>query len=187
MGAITCTPGGSDDNCYVTEAQADGYFAEGLRTGVWEGWSGSDRQGALIQATAQIESTGGARASEHSPARVLFHGSPYATHEYDAETQKYVPAQALHFPRKQDVDPNGEPVIPQSIREAVCEQAYWLMERRDNPGLVDRERLQAEGVRRVSADGLSEEYGGRWRPDGIAPEAWRRVRPYLRSAFRTVE
>jgi hypothetical protein len=71
------------------------------------------------------------------------------------------------------------------VREAVCEQAYYLLFKRDNPDLLPREELQARGVRAVAVDGLSESYGAGRVPEGIAVAAWASLRPYVRRSWPT--
>ena len=175
--ALTCTPGGASDNSYVTLAQADAYYDDTLRSAAWEAFGDMTKSTALIQATADIERLGGAKADDLSPARALFVGSPYATTEDSGGT--IITSQALHFPRTSDVDANGAVFIPQALRDAVCEQALWLLEQDANPPLLDRAALQAAGITSVSVDGLSESYRATGVPRGIAPRAWMLVRQYI--------
>jgi len=165
MALIVCTPGGSTDNCYT------------LRAAIWDAIPADSRERALIQATNEIETLGGVKADDLSPARNLFAGSPYATTELSGSD--VVPSQALHFPRTSDVDANGDVFIPQAVRDAVCEQAYWLLEKQQKPDLVDRPGLRAQGVKSFSLDGHSETFGATGLRAGIAPAAWRLIRPYV--------
>lgn len=174
MPTITCTPGGATDNSYITLANATIYFANTLREVTWEAYSQSQQERALIQATAEIENLGGAKPVD-SPSRPLFAGTPY-----DVSTP-----QALHFPRSGDRTSGGTLIVPPGITSAVCEQAYWLLERNANAPLVDRQQLQAEGVRQIGMDGLSETYVNTGVPLGIAPQAWLRVRSFVQQAMRT--
>ena len=183
MALIVCTPGGASDNCYVTLAQADAYVANTLRADDWALSGDTDREKALIQATAEIEALGGAKADDLSPTRALFRGTPYATTEDDGGTM--ITSQALHFPRTTDVDGNSTVFIPQALRDAVCEQALWLLERLRNPPLVDRQGLRSEGVKNFALDGHSETLGSVSRPPGIAPAAWRLVRQFVVQGGRT--
>lgn len=173
---VTCTPGGSSDNSYVTVAQALAYFTNTLRETTYTGYTTDQKAQAVIQATAQIERLGGDKAI-NSPARALFEGEPY-----DVATP-----QALHFPRTTDLNNAGAKVIPQGIKDAVCEQAYYLLTQTTSPDLIDRRGLQAQGVAAVSIDGLSESYRGGVRiPLGIAPLAWDLVKTFIRRGFATV-
>jgi len=184
---IVCTPGGKDDNCYVTAVQATAYFANTLRAQSWDArvvtlqpqsWDAlavTLREQALIQATQDLEALGGATLNVRSPARSRFAGFPY---NCDLDVQ------ALHFPRITDVDHDGvTKLVPQDIKAAVCEQAAWLLAKLSGPDLVDRDALQAAGVTNISVDGLSESYGPRTVPAGICPAAWTRVQPFLRGGW----
>jgi hypothetical protein len=170
---ITCTPGGSADNCYVTAAQATAYYAGTLREATWAEFPADDRAKALIQATQDIERQGGACAPD-SPSRSRFWGEPY-----DVGTP-----QALHFPRSDDLDSGGSVVIPEAVRDAVCEQALWLLQQQAAPELLDYTALHARGVTSLSADGLAVSLGKPGAPDDIAPRAWVCLRPYVRRTFR---
>jgi len=169
MPTVTCTPGGASDNCYVTEAQANTYFGDTLRESTWEGWPATDRQRALIQATSMIENLGGPRASADNPARPLFVGYPYAS------------TQALHFPRETDLDSDSAAYVPEAVRDAVCEQAYWLLDRKANPPIVDTQQLRDEGISQMSADGMSLTMRAAERPRDIAPAAADLIAAYRRS------
>lgn len=174
MPTITCTPGGATDNSYITLANATSYFTNTLREATWLGYSQGDRERALIQATAEIENLGGTKPVD-SPSRPLFAGTPY-----DVSTP-----QALHFPRTGDRTSGGTLTVPPGVAAAVCEQAWWLLERNANAPLVDRQQLQAEGVRQIGMDGLSETYVNTGIPLGIAPQAWFRIRSFVQQSLRT--
>ena len=182
MATITCTPGGSADNCYVTLAESEAYWENTLDEAGWEGFGNDDRERALIGATAEIEALGGAKRRNLSPSRALFDGEPYATASESGGT--WTQDQALHFPRTSDYDENGDVYIPQPVHNAVCEQAVWRLQRRAETPLVDRIALQAEGVRSMSVDGLLETYVATKVPPHIAPRAWGLISPLIKRAFR---
>lgn len=167
---LTCTPGGGSDNSYISLADADAYFANGLRAEVWEAWTSDQRTRALVEATQQIERLGGSRVSTDSANRSRFRGEPY---------ESLLSDQCLHFPRTTDLDEGGSIIVPQGVKDAVCEQAYFLLKKQDEPDLLDRADLQRQGVKSVSVDGLSESYGATEVPDGIAGEAWEHIRQYV--------
>jgi hypothetical protein len=181
---IVCTPGGASDNCYVTTDQADDYWENMLDGATWAAWATDDKERALIQATRKIESLGGRRGPVSSQ-RWAFPGTPVSI------------GQALHWPAVDPAVYSGLPFvslpegvsdptteIPQGVREAVCEQAFWLLSRRDDPPLVDRSELRGDGVRSFSIDGLSEQLKG-GPPPGVAPEAWSLMKPFVRTASGT--
>ena len=176
---IVCTPGGKDDNCYVTLVQATVYFANTLRAAAWDALAVTLREQALIQATREIEDLGGARLSVRSPTRSRFAGTPYRPGRTQLAGAGVSDAQALHFPRTTDVADDGvTKLIPADLRAAGCEQAVWLLGKQSAPDLVDRDALQAAGVKQLTVDGLAEVYGPREVPAGICPAAWERLRHF---------
>ena len=167
---LTCTPGGGSDNSYISLADADAYFVNGLRGETWEEWTSDQRSRALVEATQQIERLGGSRVSTDSANRSRFRGEPYNSLLSD---------QCLHFPRTGDLDEGGSVVVPQGVKDAVCEQAYFLLKKQDEPDLLDRADLQRQGVKLANVDGLYEQYGSKEVPDGIATEAWEHLQQYV--------
>lgn len=182
--AVTYTPGGASDNCYVTEALADAYFADRTgRSAQWLTWDATERANALVEATFRLERLGG-RKENLTAQRVGFWGVP------SSETQ------ALHFPRSTDVDEDAAILVPPSLMEAVYEQAYWMLDTDEisseaggssgSGDLVDRAALQAQGVKSFSIDGLSETFEGVTTPRGIAPMVWDEMMPFLRRTQKLV-
>ena len=168
---VTCTPGGASDNSYISKTDSDAYFNDTLRDKQWTTWRlTDDASRALIDATKRIEALGGRKVDTGYPTRQLFTGVAL-----DVTTP-----QALHFPRSGDVDSEGDAYVPQEIADAVCEQAYWMLELREAGGpLVDRDALRDDGVTGWSADGMSESLGRRECPRGICPAAWDLVKPCI--------
>ena len=71
--------------------------------------------------------------------------------------------------------------ILEPIERATAEQALWLAEAASGPGggdLLDRRALQAQGVRSVSLDGVSESYDGSGGRE-LCAEAQRLIEPYV--------
>jgi hypothetical protein len=171
VATVTCTPGGASDNSYVTLHQANDYFAGDERGETWQSWSSADRETFLVGATRFLERRlGGARPDQASPARSGFVGSPY-----DEATP-----QALHFPRSTDLTSAGAKIVPEGVQDAVCEQAFWRLWRRDHPPVVDRDELRADGVAYHMEPGVgSEQLGPTGRPGDVAPRAWEAIRPFV--------
>jgi len=168
VATIICNVAGATDNCYVTAKQANEYFAGDERAQTWQNWSDDDRATFLVGATRVIEGLGGPKAPDWAN-RPQFAGSPYSM------------TQALFFPRGTDADAGGLLIIPEAVRIAVCEQAFWRLWRRDHPPVVDRDELRDEGVGFHMEPGIgSEQLGRTGRPTGTAPAAWNAIRPFIR-------
>lgn len=172
--ALTYTPGGVSDNSYCSIDLATTYFADSMREQEWLSFSQSDRERALIEATKQIENLGGSLSSPDSPKRNLFNGVPY------------VSTQSLHFPRTIDIDKNGAKVIPISVREAVIEQAFYLLNKKKNPNIIDADGLRKENINSISIDGVSAGFTVGRRPNGICKECWDKIKPFIKRITKTV-
>lgn len=139
--ALDATVGGSASDSYVTLAAADAYFAARFSSDAWEDASDSDQEKALRQAARNI-------------GRFRFVG------------YRSSPSQALAFPRAYPYNDDPERqsatlAIPQSIKDAQCEEAIALLQAVADPGgdaAARRAALQAQGVTSFSTLGLSETY-----------------------------
>ena len=151
---IDATIAGSASNAYVTLAFADAYFADTLEGREWLGFGREERARALISATRKIDE------------EFRYYGRPHDT----------TTPQALKFPRDGDYDSEGSLRIPDGIEYATCELALHLLRAEKMPDLVDRERLQEQGVRRLNVDGVAEQYR-----NGVWDNFPRRVRKLLRA------
>ncbi len=160
---IDATIAGPQSNSYVTLAFADGYFADTLEARDWFSASPEDRARALISATRKIDE------------EFRYYGRAYDT----------TTPQALKFPRDSDHDAQGNLEIPDGIEYATCELALHLLQQRTSPDLVDRERLQDQGVKGISIDGVSERYGrGVW--SNFPRRVRKLLRPFIELGGRTV-
>jgi len=133
--AIDATVGGPNSNSYITAADADSYFGERLHAEAWGAASEADHEKALLQACRHLERC---------------HYWPEGGPAYTS------PPQRLTFPRKWDVDADGDFAIPQPVKDAQCEEALHLLAR--GAEQERRRALQAGGVISLSVDGLSESY-----------------------------
>ncbi|MBM3499406.1 MAG: hypothetical protein FJX74_12130 [Armatimonadetes bacterium] len=160
---IDATLAGENANAYVALAAADAYFADTLEGREWLGFGREDRARALLSATRKIDE------------EFRYYGRPHDT----------VTPQALKFPRDGDYDSSGALRIPDGIRYATCELALHLLCAEKQPDLLDRERLQEQGVRRLSVDGVAEQYRpGVW--DNIPRRVRKLLRPFIDAGGRTV-
>lgn len=194
MSTIICTPGGSSDNCYVTAAEANSYFASDLRGEEWQDYDEERQRVALIQATRDIEerlggpktpvpggytgdssirySEGGALATVS--ARVNFWRQDPNRLPYDSD-------QALAFPRAMDTDENGDIIVPDNVKTATYEQAFYLLHEAARPQPVDFDRLREEGVTSVGGS-QALVLGAMTRKPGIAPRTHELMMPYCAGA-----
>lgn len=62
----------------------------------------------------------------------------------------------------------GEPIIPKALKDATCEQAYFLL--RTIKGLDKREHLKGQGLKSISYPDVNETFEG---STPIAPAAYR--------------
>jgi len=160
---IDATIAGSGSNSYVSFASADAYLADTLEAGEWLGFEREDRARALISATRKIDE------------EFRYYGRPH-----DVLTP-----QALKFPRDGDYDSNGNLRIPDGIEYATCELALHLLREHKAPDLVDRERLQEQGVRKFNVDGVAEQYrSGVW--DNFPRRVRKLLRPFIDMGGHTV-
>jgi len=160
---LDATLAGFTSNSYVTLPFADAYFADTLDAREWLSFGREDRARALISATRKIDE------------EFRYYGQPYDT----------VTPQALKFPRDGDYDAKGSVRVPGGIQYATCELALHLLREQKMPDLVDRERMQEQGVRKFLADGVSEQYrNGVW--DNFPRRVKKLLRPFIDTGGRTV-
>jgi hypothetical protein len=133
--ATDATVGGASSNSYVTLEEANTYLAGRLHADTWTSASDSDKEKALLTACRHVEQL----------------------RYWDGNRPAFTdPRQRLTFPRVQDIDADGAFIIPQSVKEAQCEEALALLAR--GAEQESRRALQASGVRSFAVDGLSESY-----------------------------
>lgn len=124
-------------NTYISRDDADDYFALRLAADAWHQAPDTEKEAALASATRAID-------------RLNLIGS------------KYADSQDLQFPRKYhddsaDEDDSGNPVVPQLVIDATCEEALALLA--DTDEMADlRQRRKALGLVSFTEGGLSETY-----------------------------
>lgn len=125
---IDAEPGGAGANSFVTQAEADNYFAARLGAEAWTAAPPAVQERALLMAARILE-------------RLRWHGRPWQA------------GQALGWPRMAAPGAvDGE--VPAAIRFAQCEEALaWLQ-----PELVRRRQLQGMGVTDAGVQGAHERY-----------------------------
>lgn len=158
--AIIATPGAADANSYVTQAEADAYFAARFGSATWTALSGSDKETALRHATRNIDTN-------------------------RLRGWKVTETQALEFPRYrpnwQDelgvVYPANE--IPKAVKDACCEEALWVASHASTGGQSPRQQLQAEGVQSFSVGDLSESFAAPAAVQLLGPRAQALLRHWI--------
>lgn len=150
--ALIATVGGSTSDSYVTLAAAEAYFGARFGSDAWDDAIEADQEKALKQAARHL-------------GRFRYVGTRSTT------------TQALAFPRAYPY--NDDPdlgstalAIPQTIKDAQCEEALSLLEAAADPGgaaSARRTALQAQGVTSFSVPGLSESYSSNAYTPGQQP------------------
>jgi hypothetical protein len=108
--ALTCTPGGASDNCYVTLADANTYFGDRAGKAEWDAATDDQKSDALVTATRRIDEE-------------RFYGAK--ANPVDGVTQ------ALKWPREGTYDDDGNEysgtTIPERVKQAVYVYALELL------------------------------------------------------------
>jgi hypothetical protein len=181
---IICTPGGAEDNSYVSLDDADAYFSVHLsESSYWDGKEDPAKEQALISATREIERLGGLWVDVPRSTTRHNDSGGYGRQKFFGTPQSFT--QHLHFPRLGDMNGEGVVEVPIDIREACYEQAVFMLHKVDFPDLVPGDELQARGDSSETIDGYSESYDRKGAPAGIAPKAWALVRPFVMRSFPT--
>lgn len=106
--ALDATVSGTASDSYATLAEATAYHASRLWSEEWAASTDPKREAALKWATRLIDQL-----------------------DFPTTSLKVVTAQALRWPRNYVYDPDGNRLptvtIPDPIREACCELAYYLL------------------------------------------------------------
>lgn len=106
--ALDATVSGSASDSYATLAEATTYHASRLWSEEWGASTDAKREAALKWAARLIDQQ-----------------------DFPTTSQKAVSSQALRWPRSYVYDQDGirvpVDVIPDFLREAACELAYWLL------------------------------------------------------------
>lgn len=123
--AFDATVGGTSSNSYVTLADANSYFTDRGDPADWANATDAEKQASLIYATTYIDNS-----------------MSWTSYIYSTD-------QALDWPRAQFVDKEGRTiggagVIPQKIKDSVCELA--LAHLKDNLNSTESENVSSESI-----------------------------------------
>lgn len=118
--ALVATPGSATATSYLTVAAADVLAADdiGPEPDKWLSSTAKDKAAALKRATREIDS---------------YVATGWAAYDDD---------QALLFPREQDVDGAGDPMIPRKIVLATYQQAIYVLKNKDALGAMNAHRAR---------------------------------------------
>ena len=174
MSLIKSDKGSKDSNSYVSLEEANSYFLTRLNSNEWDSASDDIKEKALIMATSTLDS-------------LNFSGRKWKEGASDSDNY-----QSLKWPRYPDyndpyllgiphlmsttvnerewLDSKGEPVIPKPLKDAVCEEAYFLL--RSIKGLDKREHLRGQGLKSISYPDINETFED---ASPIAPAAYRHL------------
>jgi DnaT-like ssDNA binding protein len=145
--ALDATPAGAASDSYLTVAAADAYAAADLGRNR-EAWAAADtdtKERALKRATRDL-------------SRVAGYTGP-----------RYSELQALIFPRLEDFDLAGDPIIPVTLEHATYEQAAFLIRNADV--IDDAASRRARGLANFAEPDVSGQLAADPEYGSIAPRA----------------
>lgn len=160
--AVVATIGSESANSYVSNAEADSWFATTLAATQWAALTSGQKDAILVRATRDLEC-------------LNYWG------------QRCTLNQALKFPRMFSCKWVST-AIPPEIKTAQLEQAAWILrnlsQSADGSGIDQRQQLQDAGVIQFQVGDMSETFKSNRTYDGLSAEA-RRVLYGARAVSRT--
>lgn len=157
---------------YVTVVDATAYFATRLYTKEWVDATAQEKLAALTMAQAAVDAQPyiGIRASA-----VLAPGYGYSATDVNAFPRYYEARRDPFYGTGPafNVVPVTDLIVPQCVKDAVCEEAISLLQYGDS----ERVRLQEQGVTSASRADLHEVYAPR--RGLLSPRARDLLRPWL--------
>lgn len=151
--AIDATPAGAASDSYLTVAAADTLAAADLgrfATG-WSAATTDQKERALKRATRDIDAVAG------------YVGDRYST------------LQALLFPRSEDVNTAGSPIIPRGVERACYEQAIFILD--VSTVVDDAAARRARGITSGAEPDVSYQLADDPMAGQLSPRAWQYLRP----------
>ncbi len=132
---------------YVSPEEADSYVSGREEAVFWNALSASEKINAIGRAGDVLDSC------------MIWNGAPVSA------------GQTLRWPRKGVSDADGIPVseseIPQAVKNAVCEQAFYI----SDPELKKLRRMNRSGIKNASLGGLSVSVNGNFAEQAISRAA----------------
>jgi len=159
---------------YVTSAQVDSYVADRPDSTAWTGATAGDKEDALKYSSKIIDS-------------LLFVGKKYETDVTTQPLQWPRQIKTRHGWRIADLDSSGDAVVPQAIKDAVCEEILTRLSTVNSK----RRQLQAGGVKSFKISEISETFDGSFQGGGVKGTplwswtAYHFLEPYLATGARS--
>jgi hypothetical protein len=152
------------------------YVADRPYSSAWTGATSAEKEDALKYASKLVDS-------------LPFVGKKYETDISSQPLQWPRLIKTRHGWRIADLDADDNVVVPQAIKDAVCEEALAII-RAGDPDDSPRALAIADGVTSQRlADGTSESYNlskSEARMGLLSPVAWRFLEPYITRGARSV-
>lgn len=172
MSLIKSDKGAKDSNCYLTLEEAEAYFSVRLNTSEWDKALENIKEKALIMATSVIDTLdfSGKKWKEGAPDSDNYQALSWPRYpDYSDPYMLGIPhLMGSTRESREWVDSKSEPIIPKALKDAVCEQAYFLI--RAVKGIDKREHLKGQGIKSISYPDINETFVD---TAPIAPAAYR--------------
>ena len=172
MSLIISEKGSSTANSYISLEEADLYFSTRLNSSEWESADTTNREKALIMATRILDtlSFSGRKWKDGSPEDKDYQALQWPRFpEYNDPYMLGIPhLMTSPSPEREWVNLHNEPIMPTALKNATCEQAYFLL--RTIQGLDKREHLKGQGLKSISYPDINETFESSF---PIAPAAYR--------------
>lgn len=181
--ALVTTVGGSTSNSYVTVNEANTYFANHYLTAkatLWASLTQPRKESVLKRACQQIE-TFKVLDDELSTGRLPI--ALVIDFGYDLTIHRAEIDQKLQFPRNLDLDPTGQPYIPQEVKDSQCEQAVYNLSFDDAALITMQQGIIEEAVTAGAVKSYTKYSEGR-PPTYLSPMAVELMRPFFRVSGR---
>lgn len=168
-------------NSYIDVATANTYFTNRLFSDTWTNATTTQKEQALIMATRAIDRQVfiGAKKTDSQPLQFP-RRYPFRMHDIWRKWFQENITDQWETLYVEGVSWWAETDVPQTVKDACCEEALALLER----GNSQRRKLQQEGVMSVNVGNLSETYAPGSGRGLLSQEAKELLRMYLAGAVR---
>lgn len=183
--AIDATVGGIDSDSYVSVADADTYFLNHwslAKSAAWTALSTGQKESVLKRACQILE---GLRVLDDEYGDGPLPPALISIDIYDVNLHRLYSEQRLSFPRNIDTFSNDySGYIPQTVKDAQCEQASYLLSVDETAMTATMTGLSEEWITAGSVS-IRQKYNGMSGGGTlIAPQSFDLMRQYLRRTSR---